>query len=88
LIVRIIIAMAICFCQRHFHETWSEGEESLQVVNIRKNGLSELANIFQHFLREELGLKSPTVTKVCIDCLQQPSTMPSKAGFYTILINK
>ena len=57
---------------RHFHEKWSKSEDSMQVINLRKNyGLSELANIFQTFLKEEVGLKAPVVTNVCIDCLEQ-----------------
>ena len=56
---------------RHFHKQWKSSGGDLQVLNLRKNGLSELANTFVKFFKAELGAKSPAVVTVCTDCLQK-----------------
>ena len=57
---------------RHIHEKWSKSEDSMQVINLRtKYGLSELANIFQTFLKEEVGVQALIVTNVCLGRLEQ-----------------
>lgn len=55
---------------RQFHEKWGSGE-NVNGINLRRNGLSDLANTFEKFLKEEHGIKSPAVTNVCSDCLQK-----------------
>ncbi|CAB3988267.1 Hypothetical predicted protein [Paramuricea clavata] len=57
-------------CNCHFHEQRKSSGGDLQVLNLGKNGLSELANTFVKFLKAELGIKSPAVVNVCTDCLR------------------
>ena len=56
---------------RHFHEKWSSGQSDLSFINLRRNGLSDLAQTFESFLKGEHGIKSLTVTNICADCLSQ-----------------
>ena len=56
---------------RHFHENWSSEQSDLSFINLRRNGLSDLAKTFESFLKGEHGIKSPTVTNICTDCLNQ-----------------
>ena len=56
---------------RQFHEKWSYGHSDLSFINLRRNGLSDLAKTFESFLKEEHGIKSPTVTNLCTDCLNR-----------------
>ena len=54
---------------RHFHEKWGSDSVEVYIVNLRRSGLSELAKTFVNFLKQELDIKSPTVTHVCSNCL-------------------
>ena len=56
---------------RHFHEKWGSDAVEVHTVNLRRSGLSELAKTFVKFLKQELDIKSPAVTQVCSNCLQQ-----------------
>ena len=54
---------------RHFHEKWKSGDA--QIINLRRDGLLELRNIFTKMLEEHLGRKPPLIQKVCTDCLKK-----------------
>ncbi len=56
---------------RHFHEKWGSDAVEVHIINLCRNGLSELANTFVKFLKQELDIKSPAVTQVCSNCIQQ-----------------
>ena len=53
---------------RHFHEKWGSDAVEVYIVNLCRSGLSELAKTFVNFLKQELDIKSPTVTHVCSNC--------------------
>lgn len=55
---------------RFLHKKWKT-EKDVQFINLRRNGLSDLANIFEQFLKNENVLKSPSVTNICTGCLKQ-----------------
>ena len=56
---------------RHFHEKWGCTEDNLKVIYLWRNGLYDLANTFENFLKLEHGIKSPSVTSICTDCLKK-----------------
>ena len=55
----------------HFHEKWGSDVVEVNMVNLCRSGLPELAKMFVKFLKQELDIKSPAVTQVCSNCLQQ-----------------
>ena len=69
---------------RHFHEKWGSDPVEVYIVNLRRCGLSELAKTFVNFLKQELDIKSPTLTHVCSNCLLRSL---QKRIFITVLDN-
>ena len=49
---------------RHFHEKWNSGD--VQIINLRREGLLEMGNIFTQVLEEHLGRTPPHIANVCI----------------------
>ena len=63
---------------RHFHEKWSSGQSDLSLINLRRNGLSDLAKTFESFLKGEHGIRSPTVTSAPIASINASTSGSSK----------
>ena len=57
-------------CNNPFHEKWSKGVGE-KVINLRARGLLVISNVFQQFVKAELGEESRKFNNLCSTCLHE-----------------